>query len=158
MTWQTARRLPHGTALLVDLGHGGKRTVGRLARVTETELVLTTQDGEAAIRVDRIARARRLDGVFRRDDLVVKLDVPATYWRGAVVSVEGDVVVCETLDGIERVPAEHLSLATKDGAAAGDKRTYAGKPGVPASDPIKEAINTAAYAGAAPADEDEWAV
>lgn len=119
---ETLRSLPTGTAIAVETrGRRNPRLVGRITAVTDHTLTIAVPTGgEVELLDTRVRRGRVVASIFEPGDPVLKRHVPASQWRGGVVSTEGTTVIVEQLEtapdgsvvpGFARIPEAELEPA-----------------------------------------------
>lgn len=88
--------LPTGTSVVIDAGT--KKPLVR-GRVAHTGLGVLTLDSGIEVRLRPTTRGRVVTGTFESGDLVLRVGVPESDWRGGVVRCSGHEVYVESTTG-----------------------------------------------------------
>lgn len=99
LAWLTAEQvagLPAGTAVALDVGDKKALCRGRIDGVAGEVLVL---EGDRTVMLAKVVRGRVLSGLYLPGDLVVRVGVHESQWRGGVVRVRGRDVLVESAAG-----------------------------------------------------------
>lgn len=145
--WSSVTKLPTGTPLVVDASPKTHRArvVGRLVERRRGEITLRKRDGmSVAVPARCFHRARVVEGLFEREDFVLRRDLSADEWRGVVLETVDGLVRVQKIDGFEWIPEESLEHADdRDHAYALSLPRM--KPGPVHHDSVAEAVNQTVF-------------